>query len=139
MSTKLVHYLPNARKYKTHYIDENLKYLNGPLTLITGGQFWHGDRRCDNCFSPSTATKQNVGLYLQGQYKFNSTVLSLGARNEWIRYTHKRADIESLSLSRESIEAFDIGVNQTVNKNLNIFSNFNKAFQTPNLDYFFDS
>jgi iron complex outermembrane receptor protein len=130
--------ITNARRYKTHYIDESLKYLNGPLTLITGGQYWYGDRRCDDCSSPSTATKQNVGLYLQGQYKFNSTVLSLGARNEWIRHTYKRTDIEALSLSSESIEAFDIGVNQTVNKNLNIFSNFNKAFQTPNIDYLFN-
>jgi len=37
------------------------------------------------------------------------------------------------------IEAFDIGINKTINTNLNLFSNFNKAFQTPNLDYFFTS
>ena len=130
--------ITDARKYKTHYIDESLKYLNGPLTLITGGQFWYGDRRCDNCFTPSTATKQNFGVYFQGQYKFNSTILSLGARKELIEYSFINNKTTE-SYEEDDIEAFDIGINKTINTNLNLFSNFNKAFQTPNLDYFFTS
>jgi len=130
--------IDDHRKYKTHYIDSSLRFSNSPLTIITGVQYWYGDRRCDTCWTPSTTTKQNVGLYFQTQYNFDSTVLSLGARKEFIEYSFINNTITE-TYGEDNIDAFDIGLNKEINTNFNVFTNFNKAFQTPNLDYFFTS
>ena len=122
----------NHQVYDTNIIDGNIKYNDGPLTLVAGGQSWSGKRRCDTCSASGTATKKNKGLFIQGNYKLESTTLSLGARREWVDY-----EFNTISDS-EKFEAFDIGINRSFNKNLSMFSNFNYAFQTPNVDYFFD-
>jgi len=123
----------SLRVYDTDIFDGNIKYLNGPWTVIAGGQSWDGERRCDNCFTIGTATKKNTGLFVQGYYDFSSTTLSLGARKEWIDFSFNSNN------DNESFESFDIGVNHSLNDQLSLFSNFNYAFQTPDVDMFFDS
>jgi len=132
--------ISSERKYKNHYYDGNIKYSSGPLTIITGGQYFTGNRRCDNCNgtdTPTTTTKENAGLYIQGQYDFNSTIISLGARKEWIDYTFENLGTTTTE-NQDNLAAFDIGLNKSLNDSFNIFSNFNYAFQTHNLDNFFD-
>jgi iron complex outermembrane recepter protein len=130
----------DARKYKNHFYDGNIKYLKGPMTIITGGQFFDGDRRCDNCWTPSIASKKNIGIFIQGQYDFSSTVLSLGARKEWVKYSFKDFGRNGTENKQDdNFAAFDLGINKSISKDINIFSNYNYSFQTPNLDYFFTS
>jgi len=123
----------NLRIYDTNVLDGNIKYLNGPWTVIAGGQSWDGERRCDSCFTPGTAEKKNTGLFVQGYYEFASTTLSLGARKEWVDFTFNTNN------DSESFESIDIGFNHSLSDQLNLFSNFNYAFQTPDVDMFFDS
>ena len=131
--------ISHARKYNNHFYDGSIKYLNGPLTIITGAQYFDGSRRCDNCNgtdTPTTTTKENVGIYIQGQYDFSSMTFSFGARKEWIDYTFLNQG--ALTENQDNLSAFDIGINKSLSNRLNIFSNFNYAFQTHNLDNFFD-
>lgn len=118
--------------YKTNAFLGDIKYLNGPLTIIAGGQSSDANRRCDDCFTPGTATKDNVGIFIQSYYDFESTTVSLGARKEWVDFSfNSRTD-------NDNFEAFDIGVNRAFGDHLSVFSNFNYAFQTPDVDFFFD-
>ena len=124
------------KKYTNHYYDGNMKYDKGPLQVVTGIQVFDGARRDDISSPSNTSTKKNIGFYTQGQYNFNSTVLSLGARKELIDYAFT-SNTKPSTEKEYDYEAFDIGINKPLSKNTNIFSNFNYAFQTPDLDWLF--
>ena len=120
----------NHQRYKTDIFDGNITLTKGRLKFITGLQNWTGHRQQDG---NGTAKKANNGIYGQAYYDFDTTTLSLGARQEWVDYTYNNSP-ESYNL-----HSFDIGINKTINKNLSIFSSFNYGFQTPNADTLFNS
>jgi iron complex outermembrane receptor protein len=122
----------NHLKFKTNTFDANLKFKTGPIKLVTGVQTWTGSRKCDTCTANGTAKKENRGIFLQGYYDFDETILSIGARKEWVGATFNSIDND------DSFESFDIGINKTLGNHLSVFSNFNYAFQTTNLDFLFD-
>ena len=122
----------SPQRYKTDILDGNIIFNKGPLKFITGFQRWTGSRQQDIGFgAPSTAKKDNIGIYGQANYDFDVATISLGARQEWAGYTFNDSP-ESYNL-----QAFDIGINKSINEKLSIFSNFNYAFQTANIDALF--
>jgi iron complex outermembrane recepter protein len=121
----------NHLRYKTSTFDANLKFKKGPIKLVTGIQTWTGSRKCDTCTANGTAKKENRGIFLQGYYDLDETVLSVGARKEWVGSTFNAIDDD------DDFESFDIGLNKAFGNHLNVFTNFNYAFQTTNLDYLF--
>lgn len=121
----------NHLKYKTSTFDANLNFKKGPIKLIAGVQTWTGSRKCDTCFTNGTAKKENRGIFLQGYYDLGETILSVGVRKEWVGSTFNSIDDDN------DFESFDIGLNKAFGNHLNVFTNFNYAFQTTNLDYLF--
>ena len=115
------------KQYHNNAFDSNIKYLNGPFKIITGVQTWEGKRRNTN----GTASKDNIGLFVQGDYDIGSTVLSLGVRREWVDYTHQALADE------DDFWSYDLGINKSFSDHLSIFSNFNHAFLAPDIDRFF--
>ena len=125
----------NPIRYKTDIFNGNIILNKGPLKFITGFERWTGRRELNTTggFGNGTAKKDNIGVYGQAYYDFDATTISLGARQEWVGYTFANSP-ESYNL-----QAFDIGINKSINKKLSVFSNFNYAFQTANTDSLFNS
>jgi len=123
----------SPQRYRTHYVDGNITITKDRLKIITGIQRWTGKRLQDIGFGNGTAKKDNIGIFGQIFYDFDDTHISLGARNEWVGYTYNGSP-ESYNL-----QAFDIGINKSFNKNISVFSNFNYAFQAANIDSLFNS
>ena len=123
----------NPIRYRTDIINGNITLKKDRLKIITGLEGWMGKRIQNIGFGRGTSTKDTIGIFGQGFYDFDDTKISLGARKEWSSYEYNESP-ESYNL-----EAFDIGINKSFNKNISIFSNFNYAFQTPNMDSLFNS
>ena len=121
-------------RYRTDIINGNITLKKDRLKIITGLDRWMGKRIQNIGFGRGTSTKNTIGIFSQGVYDFDeTTIISVGARKEWASYEYNESP-ESYSL-----EAFDVGINKSFNKNISVFSNFNYAFQTPNIDSQFGS
>ena len=114
-------------------MDGNITLTKGPVKFITGFQNWTGNREQDIGFSGGTAKKTNNGIYGQAHYEFDTATISLGARQEWLNYTFNG------SPENYNLQSYDIGINKSINKDLSVFSNYNYAFQTANIDSLFNS
>ena len=86
----------------------------------------------------NTTTKNNNGLFLQGNYKLTDDTYTLGFRNENVDYKYNPNTSTSINDS-EKLKAFNIGFNRKVNDKTSVFSNYNQAFQAPSIDNFFAS
>ena len=71
-------------------------------------------------------------MFVQTNYDLGNTLFSVGGRTEFIHYTFN----ENKDSNKE--QSYDIGLNRTLNDNLSIFSNFNYAFLSPDIDRWFD-
>jgi len=86
----------------------------------------------------NTTTKNNTGLFLQGNYKLNDDTYTLGFRDENVDYKYNPSASTSINDS-EKLKAFNIGFNRKINDKTSVFSNYNQAFQAPSIDNFFAS
>jgi len=114
--------------YQSNAINTDVSYRTGPFQITSGIQAIRGKRK--NAYG--TGSKHNTGIFVQTNYDAGNTALSIGARKELIYYTF----IETTGDNNE--ESFDIGLNRTVNDNLSVFSNFNYAFLSPDIDRWFN-
>ncbi|OUR63938.1 hypothetical protein A9Q79_09305 [Methylophaga sp. 42_25_T18] len=108
-----------------------LKYNAEQFNVITGAQRFDGVRSS----STNETTKENTGYFIQGEYYFNDLTVSLGGRKESVEYDYSSS---SSNLNDDhDLYAYDIGFNMRFTNELTMFSNFNKAFQAPDIDRFF--
>ena len=115
-------------RYKTDIFDGNITFTKGSVKFITGFQNWTGNREQDIGFSGGNAKKTNNGIYGQAYYELDTATISLGARQEWSNYTFNG------SPENYNLQSYDIGINKSINKELRVFSNYNYAYQTANID-----
>ena len=108
-----------------------LKYHNNQFTLTTGAQRFDGER---DGFG-SVTSKENTGYFIQGEYMFDDFTVSLGGRKELVEYKH--SSTSSNLKDEHDLYAYDIGFNMPLTDKITMFSNFNKAFQAPDIDRFF--
>jgi iron complex outermembrane receptor protein len=113
--------------------DLGLLYDRGALSLAAGIQRFDGVRAAGG----NDTRKRNLGYYLQGQYHLDRTTLSLGARQEKVSYTYTPATGAALD-SDHDLFAWDIGVNRELDPDLTLFANYNRAYQAPDIDRFFN-
>ena len=123
----------NPLRYRTDIINGSITLKKDRIKIITGLDRWMGKRIQNIGFGRGTSTNNTIGIFSQGFYEFDDTEISVGARKQWASYEYNESP-ESYNL-----EAFDVGINKSFNKNISIFSNFNYAFQTPNMDSLFSS
>ena len=116
------------KQYHSNAVNTDLNYRKGPFEIISGVQTWQGKRR--NTYG--TGSKSNTGVFVQTNYDLGNILFSVGGRTEFIHYTFN----ENKDSNKE--QSYDIGLNRTLNDNLSIFSNFNYAFLSPDIDRWFD-
>lgn len=128
--------------------DISISYQNNALSLIAGYQDFDGARKSFSDYSAwflgtsrDKTTKRNHAIYLSGEYKINALTLSAGLRNEDVKYQFSPASYAfgpvSSAKKSEDIDAFDIGANYRFNDQLSAFTNFNQAYQAPDIDRLF--
>ena len=127
--------VPSNATGHTHYhnniINAGSDYKNGFFRILTGLDTFDGTRQ----YHGVTAKKSNIGVYAQGYYDIDDTmVLSLGARRESVEY---HFDNGPNLVKKNNFWAYDIGINKSINDRLSVFSNFNTSFLSPDLDRIF--
>lgn len=113
--------------------DLALQYRSNSLDVTAGVQTFYGTR----IGSDSRTSKDNTGRYLQGQYYFERTTLSAGGRAEKVKYAFTPND-GARQHDDHNLNAWDIGINHRLNERLSMFANYNRAFQAPDIDRFFN-
>jgi len=109
-----------------------LKYSTDQFKIITGVQQFDGERSS----STNDTTKENTGYFIQSEYYFDNVTLSLGGRKESVEYDYSSSSTHLNDA--HDLYAYDIGFNMRFSDELTMFSNFNKAFQAPDIDRFFN-
>ena len=117
--------------YDTEGFNLTLPFVGEKLTITPGFELLNGQRKD----SVGKVTKDNKAYYVETEMQVNTkTIISAGARREQVDYKYNGS---SALATDESLNAYDIGVNYAVNDQLSVFSNYNQAFQAPDVDRFF--
>ena len=117
--------------YDTEGFNLTLPFVGEKLTFTPGFELLNGQRKD----SVGKVTKDNKAYYVETEMQVNTkTIISAGARHEQVDYKYNGS---SALATDESLNAYDIGVNYAVNDQLSVFSNYNQAFQAPDVDRFF--
>lgn len=117
--------------YDSH--DLAIKHDAGNRKIIAGLQVFDGEREG----STNNTSKVNTAYFVQGLLKYNSTNYSIGARSEQVEYTYQPNSGAALSDSH-SLTAYEIGVNLKYSDSLSVFTNYQHAYQAPDIDRFFN-
>ena len=137
---------PNKLQYDYNTADYILTFKNGNLKIDSGYSTFNGSRTkptAPNWWDEkNTTSKKNSGLFTILQYSNNDTTLSIGARNETVKYEYKNqsgSQTDPKWGDSHNLEAYDVGLNKRLNSQTTFFTNFNQAFQAPLIDRFFKS
>lgn len=132
---KLSDYVTYAFKANYDYAtdDAALIYHNNRVKLTTGVQRFDGTRTSTS----DRTSKYNSGYFAQGEYRFDQLSLSLGARRETVEYNYAPTTGATLN-SSQMLNAWDMGANYRFNRQTSLFTNYNQAFQAPDIDRFFN-
>ena len=129
-------------KYKYDYKSNDylLNYTNGNIKVDSGVSIFDGARKIvsTTATSRNTTSKENLGVFSQLQYSSNDSVFTIGARKEKVDYAYK-PEVGSHLTGEYDLNAFDIGINTSLTPSINVFTNYNHAFQAPLIDRFFVS
>ncbi len=112
----------------------SLQYLGDVFSLTAGVQSFDGVRKG----SDNETTKRNLGGFVQGQYELGDLTLSAGARRENVEYEFE-PDAGNRLKDDEDLTSWDVGANYRVDNALSVFGNYNRAFQAPDIDRFFQA
>ena len=117
--------------YDTEGFNLTLPFVGEKLTITPGFELLNGQRKD----SVGKVTKDNKAYYVDTEIQINTkTIISAGARHEQVDYKYNGS---SALTTDESLNAYDIGVNFAISDQLSVFSNYNQAFQAPDVDRFF--
>ena len=117
--------------YDTEGFNLTLPFVGEKLTITPGFELLNGQRKD----SVGKVTKDNKAYYVETEIQVNTkTIISAGARHEQVDYRYNGS---SSLTTDESLNAYDIGVNFAISDQLSVFSNYNQAFQAPDVDRFF--
>jgi iron complex outermembrane recepter protein len=128
-------YNDDTLDYETHTLDLVLNHKFGDFFNTYGLYVFDGER-LDGGSSRGKVTKDNKAVFANSEYQLNNTLFSAGYRQEKVDYSYNAATSAGLSTD-ESLHAWNIGLNHSLNSQLSIFTNLNRAFQAPDVDRFF--
>jgi iron complex outermembrane receptor protein len=109
-----------------------LKYQSDLFNVISGVQRFDGER---DGFGNIT-TKENTGYFIQADYFVGNMTFSAGGRNEKVEYDYSSGTTQLND--DHDLSSYDIGFNQRINDTFSWFTNYNYAFQAPDIDRFFN-
>ena len=117
--------------YDAEGFNLTLPFVGEKLTVTPGLELLNGQRKD----SVGKLMKDNKAYYVETELQVNTkTIISAGARHEQVDYKYNGS---SALTTDESLNAYDIGVNYAISDQLSVFSNYNQAFQAPDVDRFF--
>lgn len=120
-------------EYESFNTSFNIKKDN--YSIVIGADTFDGDR----VNSTNITNKTNKALFLYADYKVSKDLkVSTGLRRENVEYKYNPSTGDSLSNS-EYLNAYDVGVNYSLSDSSSIFANYNRSYQTPDIDRFFTS
>ena len=111
-----------------------LSYQKDNIEVNAGRTSFNGKRIATD----NVTTKNNKGIFLQGNYKLDNDTYTVGFRGESVDYKYNPNSGSAIN-DNEKLKAFNIGFNRKINDKTSVFSNFNQAFQAPSIDNFFAS
>ena len=129
---------PSLFDYDYTFDDLALQYQGEAFNILLGIQIFDGSRSdAGSAFAPANETsKDSIGYFAQTEYHFDAFTLSAGARHDKVKYKYAPAGSNSLKDSLD-LEAWDVGLNYQINTEASLFTNYNRAFQAPDIDRFF--
>ena len=121
----------SLQDYDTESFNISLPYHGEKYAFIAGAELLDGERKD----SSGIVTKDNTAFFVEGEVQWAENVLvSGGIRHEKVDYTY---DGSSSFKTNESLNAYEAGINYSLNNSLSIFTNFTRSFQAPDVDRFF--
>jgi iron complex outermembrane receptor protein len=126
----------NLATYDYEGNELSARFADEKLNVIVGLQNFDGDRKA----TTNVTTKDNEAYFISAEHQADwltdGLTLSAGAREEKVRYIYKPNVGQSLKQS-DNLTAWDIGANYKFTPELSAFTNYNQAFQAPDIDRFF--
>ncbi|SFX49811.1 TonB-dependent receptor plug domain-containing protein [Marinospirillum alkaliphilum] len=119
--------------YDYRSTDVAIKHQKNELLLMLGWQGFEGVREG----SDNETSKDNTGVYLQGQYRWLDTLFAAGVRKEKVAYEYRPETGPSLK-DDHKLTAWDLGVNHRLSQEVTVFGNLSQSFQAPDIDRFFN-
>ncbi len=124
----------SSSNYNYKSLNSKLKIRQDNLKVSIGINKFDGER----IGSSNTISKDNEGAFMTSSYAAGDTTITAGGRYEEVNYIYT-PNAGAILEKKEYLNSWNIGVNQTLNERQSIFANYNKAFQTPDIDRFFIS
>jgi iron complex outermembrane receptor protein len=113
------------------------QFRGGSLDFTIGMQTFDGTRMDRNGWSDNDTRKLNTGWFMQAQVRQGETTYSVGVRTEKVDYRFSPLAGSALESSNQ-LNAWDIGVNHRLDLRTSLFANYNRGFQAPDIDRFFN-
>ncbi len=121
----------NDYDYKSY--ETKVSYNEGNMKTLLGLQAFDGERKG----TTTNTTKENLAVYAKADYALDNNTFSMGARNESVEYTYHK---NSVNLSeKSSFNAYDVGYNYKITSKMSFFTNYNRSYQAPDIDRFFNA
>lgn len=123
----------NKLKYDYKSFISKLNYQNYKSKIVIGVDGFDGDRIGDS----DTTNKSNKASFLLGEYNITDDLkVSSGIRRENVEYKYDSSTESSKYGSY--LNAYDLGINYQLDNISSVFANYNKSYQTPDIDRFFE-
>ena len=117
--------------YDTEGFNLTLPFAGEKFTITPGFELLNGQRKD----SVGKVMKDNKAFYIDTEIQVNTkTIISAGVRREQVDYKYNGS---SALTTDESLNAYEVGINYAISDQLSVFSNYNQAFQAPDVDRFF--
>jgi iron complex outermembrane receptor protein len=121
--------------YETSQKNLQYSFETDSFKIALGGNVVNSERNSAGTGWSSSMSKDNTGYFANSEISINEKVaVNFGARKEKVEYKNIKENLDY----DENLEAFELGYNQVLNENSSFFVNYNKAFQAPDIDRFYD-
>lgn len=120
--------------YDSNNINTKINIQKDNYKIVVGIDNSKGDRTQ----SSNTTEKKNKAIFLSSEYNLtDNLLLSSGVRREKVEYTYS-PDSGSELEDKIYLNAYDIGINYKLDDNNSLFANYNRSYQAPDIDRFFN-
>ncbi|RXJ89154.1 TonB-dependent receptor [Arcobacter sp. CECT 8983] len=122
-------------QYEYESFNASFNIKKDDYSIVLGTDTFDGDR----ISSSNITNKTNKSLFVSADYQVSKDLkFSAGMRREKVEYEYNPTSGNSLGTA-EYLNAYDIGVNYSLSDSSSIFANYNRSYQTPDIDRFFSS
>lgn len=130
---KLSNYVNWKSKYEYKSFNTKINYKDDIFKAAVGVDGFDGDRIGED----NTTNKLNKAAFASLEFNVTDDItISTGLRRESVEYDYN-PELGSDLNQKDYLNAYDAGVNYSINDTSSVFANYNRSFQAPNIDRFF--